>query len=184
MPRISALNRSPEKTLEKAIVQCSQDWVNQIPVASGLMDTEQRLMSVDLGRKCGAEWYELVELKAGQNADTPLRASIEILCYGLLYCFARLRKRELELPNRSEMLTARRIDLKVLAPVEVYAGFELQWLEDSIDRGIQEFTRERFGDGLRMSFAAESFPEAFRWPGLECADLLKMLNSRGRHWQA
>ena len=54
LTHISEGNQSPEKTLEKAIVDQNCGYVNQIPVASGLLSRcEERHVSIDLGRKIG-----------------------------------------------------------------------------------------------------------------------------------
>lgn len=178
-PGISTVNESPEKTLEKAIVQETGEWVNQIPAASGLLaDYEERHVNVDLGRRCGPDWFELVELKAGPNADTPLWAAFEILRYGLLYCFARLNRWHLNLPSAHELLAARRIDLKVLAPESVYAGYRLAWLGEALDRGLQEFSQRRFAPTLLMRFCFEVFPSEFRWPDADRARLRHMFTAR------
>ncbi len=99
---ISENNRSPEKTLEKAIVDQNCGYVNQIPATSGLLYTrEERHVSVDLGRRIEKARFELIELKMGDSADTPLRAAFQILLYGLLYCFARLHCQEIDVPYRT-----------------------------------------------------------------------------------
>jgi len=181
MPQISPLNDSPEKTLEKAIVSEGSAWVNQIPAASGLLrHCEERHRNVDLGHQLGPREYELIELKAGPNADTPLRAAFEILGYGLLYCFARLHLHELALPIRSQLLHASTIRLKVLGPCEVYRGFALDWLARVLDRGVRAFSAARFGPDLSMTFAFETFPPEFRWPGMDAEQLRECLSRRSR----
>jgi len=108
---------------------------------------------------------ELIELKAGPHADTPLKAAFEVAGYGLLYCFARAHRVPLVLPRENRILDARRVDLKVLAPREVYAGYRLKWLETSLDAGFQQFSRRRFTGALEMNFRFESFADDFQWPG-------------------
>ena len=108
---------------------------------------------------------ELIELKAGPHADTPLKAAFEIVGYGLLYCFARAHRVQLALPGGNRVLDARRVDLKVLAPREVYAGYVLKWLATSLDAGLRQFSVRRFTGALEMSFRFESFTEDFQWPG-------------------
>lgn len=172
-------NTSPEKTLEKAIIDQTREWVNQIPTASGLLyDFEERHANIDLARKCGPGWYEFVELKAGTNADTPLRAAFEILGYGLLYCFARLHRSQLNLPRISDLLAATRVDLKVLGPRSVYSSYRLDWVADAIDHGILAFSKERFGTSLELRFGFESFPPEFKWPGTYARELPRMLDRR------
>jgi len=164
-PHLTARNPSPEKTLEKAIVKDTAEWVNQIPAASGLLTgCDERHMNVDLARRCGPNWFEFVELKAGPFADTPLWAAFEILRYGMLYCFARAHRSRLYLPKAQVLMKAHHIDLKVLAPVEVYACYNFAWLAESLDRGLKEFSRQKFAGGLNLRFQFEAFPPGFRWP--------------------
>jgi hypothetical protein len=82
--------------------------VTQIPAASGLLqECEERHMNVDLGGRCGPGWFELVELRIGPNADTPVWAAFEILRYGMLYCFARSNRSSLFLPKAHTLMGAR-----------------------------------------------------------------------------
>ncbi|MBL0158265.1 MAG: hypothetical protein IPP47_14350 [Bryobacterales bacterium] len=175
---IAAHNASPEKTLEKAIAEWAQGWFNQIPAASGLLaGVEEKHRNVDLGHFLAPGHLELIELKAGPHADTPLKAAFEIVGYGLLYCFARAHRSQLALPRAHRVLDAGRVDLKVLAPVEVYAGYSLRWLGLSLDSGFQQFCRRWFAE-LEMRFAFESFQEDFRWPGTEHYKLPEILERR------
>jgi hypothetical protein len=178
-PDIAAHNVSPEKTLEKAIVEWASGWFNQIPAASGLLiGVEEKHRNVDLGHFVASGHLELIELKAGPHADTPMKAAFEIVGYGLLYCFARAHRVQLALPRENRVLDARRVDLKVLAPREVYAGYRLKWLETSLDVGFKQFSRRQFPDVLEMSFCFEAFPDDFRWPGTPPYQLPKFLERR------
>jgi hypothetical protein len=175
---IAAHNTSPEKTLEKAIAEFA-NWPNQIPAASGLLvGVEEKHRNVDLLHFVKPGHLELIELKAGPNADTPLKAAFEIAGYGLLYCFAREHYNRLALPRGNKVLDARRVDLKVLAPREVYAGYRLKLLETSLHTGFQDLSRRRFGGGWEMHFLFESFPDDFRWPGTPAYELPKFLARR------
>ena len=66
--RISDENRSPEVNLERKIVSIPDEiwpdaacWVNQVPVASGLVDpSADRHRSIDLVHKCGDRAYEFM----------------------------------------------------------------------------------------------------------------------------
>jgi hypothetical protein len=181
-PRISPENWSIEKTLEKAIVEASDVWVNQIPAASGLLrDYEEGHTSIDLGHRVAPGHYELFELKVGPNAETPLRAAFQIVNYGLLYCFARLHLDDLELHTRSSLLTATRLSLKVLGPTDFYRNYRLGWLADPLDTGLRQFSRSRFGEKLEVSFGFESFPPEFAWPGSDDHQLLNMFERRRVH---
>jgi hypothetical protein len=180
---IAAQNASPEKTLEKAIAEWVPGWFNQIPTASGLLiGVEERHRNVDLGHFVVPGHLELVELKAGPHADTPLKAAFEIVGYGLLYCFARGRSIQLGLPRGNRLLDARRVDLKVLAPRGVYAPYQLKWLGTALDIGFQQFARHRFTGTLEMGFCFECFPENFHWPGTPGYQLPKVLESRVQAW--
>jgi hypothetical protein len=176
---IAAHNTSPEKTLEKAIAEWARDWFNQIPAASGLLiHVEEKHMNVDLGHFAAPGHLELIELKAGPHADTPLKAAFEIVGYGLLYCFARVHHDQLALPRGNRVLDARRVDFKVLAPREVYAGYRFKWLEASLDAGFKQFSKRRFTGALEMNFRFESFPGDFQWPGTRAYELPKFLERR------
>jgi hypothetical protein len=173
---VAGHNVSPEKTLEKAIAEWAPGWFNQIPTASGLLiGIEEKHRNVDLGHFVAPGHLELIELKAGSQADTPLKAAFEIVGYGLLYCFARAHRLQLALPRENRVLDGRRVDLKVLAPREVYAGYRLKWLETSLDAGLQQFSRRRFTE---MSFRFESFADDFHWPGTPAYELPKFLERR------
>jgi hypothetical protein len=177
---IAAHNASPEKMLEKAIAEWARDWFNQIPAASGLLiHVEEKHMNVDLGHFVAPGHLELIELKAGPHADTPLKAAFEIIGYGLLYCFARAHRVQLALPRGNRVLDAKRVDLKVLAPREVYAGYHFKWLGASLDAGLKQVSKRRFIGTMEMNFRFESFPDDFQWPGTRAYELPKFLDRRG-----
>ena len=184
--QMNARNPSPERALEKAIVEETSEWVNQIPAAVGLASAcegypyDERHMNVDLARRCGPNWFELVELKAGPFPDTPLWGAFEILRYGLLYCFAREYRSRLHMPGAQVLMKAERIDLKVLATEDVYAGYDLGWLADSLDEALREFSRRKFGDGLTLQFRFEAFPRSFHWPEHKL-QMRQMLAARSRY---
>jgi hypothetical protein len=178
LPYISEYNTSIEKNLEKAIVRSTHNWVNQIPAASGLLlNREQTHTNIDLGHEIAKGHFELIELKAGMNADTPLRAAFEILGYGLLYCFARKHLRELNLRTVSGLLQAHRVDLKVLGPRDTFKQYALGWLETALENGVRSFARE-YVFGLTLRFVFETFPPEFRWPDCSDADLRLWLDNR------
>jgi hypothetical protein len=176
---VATHNSSPEKTLEKAIVEWARVWFNQIPAASGLLThVEEKHRNVDLGHFVAPGHLELIELKAGPHADTPLKAAFEIAGYGLLYCFARAHRGPLALPRGNRVLDAKRVDLKVLAPREVYAGYRLDWLEKSFNEGFRQFSARHFRGELELTFGFESFPEDFQWPGAQGYELPGFLERR------
>lgn len=159
--RISGDSKSPEVKLERAIVNIPPEiwpdsacWVNQVPVASGMVDPDaDRRRSIDLVHKCGDKAYEFIELKVG--SDTPLYAAMEILKYGVLYIFCRQddrvskcvnRKGEPIIDREGELMQAKEIHLRVLAPAKYYEKYDLLWLETletSIKNGFANFRAQR-----------------------------------------
>lgn len=158
--RLGPKNRSPEVILERSIVRTTKnDWVNQVPVASGLVGRADGPRAVDLVHRCDSGWYEFIELKVG--SDTPLFAAMEILQYGILYLFSRKRSEDLGYTEKHEynkesikMLNAPGIHLKVMAPTTYYDGYNLKWLKEAINTGFDRFMA---GRGYKMDFEFESF---------------------------
>jgi hypothetical protein len=73
-PDISPDSKLLEKTLEKTIARrCGDDWVNQVPTASGLVGSGERQRNLDLVHRLSETQYDLIELKVG--SDTPLYAA-------------------------------------------------------------------------------------------------------------
>ena len=177
---LSARNTSPETTLERAIASAAgKDWANQVPAASGLWDhVADKRRAVDLVRRIGEQSFELIELKV--DSDTPLRAVVEIVQYGLLYALARERYPEWERKGK-ELLQAKEVHLRVLAPVAYYNPFLLRWLEDDLDAAVRAFAEARFGEPLLASFRCEAFPADFVWPG-PSSGVLDRLHRRSRVW--
>jgi hypothetical protein len=176
----SPQNSSLETTLERAIARAAgRDWANQVPAASGLWDhVADKRRAVDLVRRFGDRSFELIELKV--ESDTPLRAAVEIVQYGLLYALARERYPEWERGSK-ELLQAKAVHLRVLAPIGYYASFALGWLEHDLDAGLRGLALERFGEPLLASFAFEAFPRDFRWPA-PASSLVDQLHRRSRVW--
>lgn len=161
---ISGNNQSPEVSLERAIVNIPVEiwpdaayWVNQVPVASGLVDPDaDRRRSIDLVHKCGDKAYEFIELKVG--SDTPLYAAMEILKYGVLYIFCRQDERVspyIHIHEKENLLQAEKIHLRVLAPVKYYEKYDLSWLETSINSGLANFLAQR-NFAFEMDFKFET----------------------------
>jgi hypothetical protein len=173
----SPLNPSPEVTLERAIARATGlDWANQVPVASGLWDdVADKRRAVDLVWCSGEKSFELIELKV--KSDSPLRAAVEIVQYGLLYALARDRYSERERAIK-DLLQAKEMHLRVLAPRIYYASYNLGWLAHDLDAGLRAFAFDRFG-GLLVSFGFDAFPGDFCWPCAD-ADLVDSLRHRGR----
>ena len=139
-PEIADENKSREIFLERLIIktQVGTDWVNQVPVASGLTSRGGGRRAIDLVHRGENDWYELIELKVDHRGGTPLFAAMEILQYGVLYIFSREKAQELGYDG-IELLNAKGIHLRVLAPADYYAPYNLSWLEKSIDSGLASF---------------------------------------------
>jgi hypothetical protein len=152
-PWISNLNLSNEKRCEKLIATtCGEEWVNQVPTASGLMNrTRERHCDIDLVHRVAPSEYELIELK--YDDSTPLFAAFELLKYGMLYVFSRDFAKELGYDlDEKPVLAARVLHLRVLAPETYFAGFNLKWLQDSINAGLITYLKR---SGYRMDFRFE-----------------------------
>ena len=105
--------------------------------------------------KTGSKAYEFIELKIA--SDTPLYAAMEILKYGVLYIFCRHDVRASKLVDKeSELMRAEKIHLQVLAPKEYYEGYDLAWLETSINHGLTNFLRLKNLPG-EIDFKFETF---------------------------
>jgi len=154
---IADYNDSPEKRFEKTVaIQCP-DWVNMVPVASGVLpDVEEGGRRIDLAHRCGPAWFEFVELKLGEHCNTPLHAAIEILGYGLVYLFSRRNRNALGYDEPNALLSAQRIDLKALTPYEAYCPGSLAVFEREIRRGLEALVVK--GEGVEMTFQFEQFP--------------------------
>lgn len=137
---IADKNNSREVFLERLIIntQVGTDWVNQVPVASGLTSEGGGRRAIDLVHRGEKDWYEFIELKVDHRGGSPLFAAMEILQYGVLYIFSRENAQKLGYEG-VELLKAKGIHLRVLAPADYYAPYNLSWLEKSIDRGLTSF---------------------------------------------
>jgi hypothetical protein len=175
-------NPSPEVTLERAIVRAmGDDWCNQVPAASGLWNAvADRRRAVDLVCRLDRQNFQLIELKV--ESDTPLRAAVEIVQYGLLYALARDRYPE-TVQGGKDLLHAKEVHLQVLAPADYYAPYALGWLEQDLNIGLRTLASERFGVPLLASFSFQAFSGGFCWP---CpADILaEQVRQRRRVWLA
>lgn len=154
-PMMDPKNKSKEVDLERWIVQMTEnDWVNQVPVASGLTRSAGGRRAIDLVHRCRDKCYEFIELKVNAGGGTPLFAAMEILQYGVLYIFSRENASTLGY-KQTEMLEATDIHLKVLAPANYYKGYDLSWLSKSINSGLAKFLAQ--GErGFKMDFKFES----------------------------
>jgi hypothetical protein len=172
----SPKNKSPEVLCERAIVSIAADtwddaanWVNQVPVASGLAGpSRDKHRCIDLVHRRDEGEYDFIELKI--DSDTPLYATVEILIYGLLYMFWRDDKRLAEvrsLPPIPLILQAKVIHLIVAAPVAFYkkhqrapnAGqCDLVWLETGINAALTAL-RKKYELGFTMDFTFKNLED-------------------------
>ena len=151
---IDEKNNSREVFLERLIVktQVGKDWVNQVPVASGLTSSPGGRRAIDLVHRGEDGWYELIELKADHRGGTPLFAAMEILQYGALYIFSRKNAQDLGYA-KNDILDAKGIHLRVLAPADYYEPYYLSWLGESINRGLTSFLAN---SNFKMDFKFET----------------------------
>ncbi|WP_221234826.1 hypothetical protein [Sphingomonas aerophila] len=176
-PHIGATNCSPEVVLERAIAAAClaegrDDWANQVPVASGLIaGAADGRRAIDLAQRRGEQHYELIELKVA--TDTPLYAAVELLGYASLWLLAR----EAPPAHAPSLLTADRIDLRVLAPATFYAPFRLAGLERSVDTGTRSLGH---ANGLAITFAFDVLPEGLVKQPARNEALLQTLAKRRR----
>jgi hypothetical protein len=161
---ISERNRSPEKVCEKAIASiCGDDWVNQMPTASGLIDgTSETHCNIDLVFRNAPGEYTFIELK--YQDSTPLYAAFEIVKYGLLYALSRELAGQLGYSlDLKPVLKAQLVHLCVLAPRAYYDRFQLGWLQQEISQALSGMTCS----GYRMDFCFQSI----KWPeGNDCIE--------------
>ena len=169
-------NSSAEVRLERALMAAAEaqgrsDWANQVPVASGVAGgATGRRRAVDLVHRRELGWFELIELKVA--SDTPLYAALEITAYACLWLMARNER-----DGTSEILTAQRIDARVLAPQAYYARYALNELERVTDAGLSEVGAQH---GVQMSFAFQSFADSWAAPPLVASYMSAILDRRAR----
>jgi hypothetical protein len=136
--------------------------VNQVPTASGVVGSGGRHRNLDLIHRTAPGEYEFIELKVG--SDTPLYAAMEAVSYGLIYLCSRLNCEALGYAPANMLLSASRVELKVLAPALFYIRCrrpdELCALQGKLDSGLRRLvaSAERL-QGLDMSFSFEAFPD-------------------------
>lgn len=162
-------NHRFEKQLQKQIAICleNEGWGNDIPTASGLVNSRARQMNVDLGHRITGGLFELVELKLG--SDTPYDAALQILRYGAIYMLYRLEP-ELATRFRNEMTRAKGIVLEVLAPRGYYSlsDVDLPALEKQLNDEVASFAN-RSATPVSLSFRFRAFPSDFVYqPGMDC----------------
>lgn len=138
-PNLDAKNKSKEVRLERKIALALKskernDWWNQMPIASGLIDSDaDRRRAIDLvhRRNDDGTSFDFIELKI--DSDTPLFALMEIVLYGLVYLVLRNDRDWLpECSRGAGVFKAQEIGLCVLAPKQFYRGYKLGWLEHKL----------------------------------------------------
>jgi hypothetical protein len=158
-----------EKQLQKQIVIClgHDGWGNDMPTASGLVDSRSRQMNIDIVHDHGGG-FELFEVKVA--SDTPYDAALQILRYGALYMLYRCEHELTECVADKPIMHTSKIGLKVLAPHRYYSrgNVDLPNLERQLDSQVQSFAA-RCNLGVALSFSFVAFPPDFEYsPGMGC----------------
>jgi len=152
---IAAHNASPEVRLERTLMNACErqgrtDWSNQVPVASGIGGaSRQRRRAIDLVHQKGPGYFELIELKIA--SDTPLYAAIEIIGYTIIWLLSRDKASE------NPLLSAQRIDARVLAPASYYARYDLGALARLLGEELAALGARH---DVTLSFVFEQFSDA------------------------
>ena len=173
---ISHANRSPEVLLERAIAVLGgrgilDEWYNQIPVASGLIDGHaDKRAAIDLMRLSDKR-VEFVELK--WNSDNPAFAAFEILRYGLAYLFSYINRTSFGYEENS-LMKIDQVSLRVLAPQIFYDGCDLTWLGDGLSNGIGEISEKMTGQAITMDFGFLAFSAGYEQPFRSGEEVLRM----------
>jgi hypothetical protein len=187
---LSPNNTRLEERIERAIVRLlDDDWVNQVPAASGLTNAREGRRSVDIVHRRSTVEFDFIELKAfcptktasgarrktPSGEQTPLFASMEVLKYGLLFLFCR-KNRDLLFPKGIEkrpILNANRVHLEVLMTPNCYLHSERQgpfcirWLNRLISDGLNELNEYQkltnCVSGVQFEFSFKQLPQSFVW---------------------
>jgi len=176
-----------ETKLEKEIIRAVDNlWANQVPTSSGLLGGKSDgKRNIDLVHRnsTGNNEFTFYELKV--NANYPLYAAMEIVIYGVLYCFARhLQKHdEVNFPKGADLLHAKKIHLRVVAPKVYYVDCSAQGLKnisDQINIGLTTWLENNTSLDVTMDFGFEHFYEGFSGreeSGIDYASLMHKLQS-------
>jgi hypothetical protein len=170
-----------EKQLQKQIAICleREGWGNDLPTASGLVNSRGRQMNVDLVHKIQGG-FELIELKV--ESDRPYDAALQILRYGAVYMLYRLEPDLAKRFKGHSLMCAKRIVLEVLAPHRYYlnSDIDLQDLEVQLNQEVMGFVHRR-AIGLELTFRFMTFPADFMYePGMECNSIHNAVRQRRR----
>lgn len=160
-------NRRAEEILNRSIAAATQgDWANEVAISSGIAGDGS--MHVDLVYELVAgEHYEVIELKWDSN--TPLYAAIQVAVYGVYYLFSRVHAERFNYSDPVRpMLSASRIDLRVLAPTPYYSDIEgSAWFRDfeaRLNEAVEAVGRETLVNDFSMGFAYTQLPADFVGP--------------------
>ncbi len=163
---LNPINQSPEILLERAIAILSErdfisDWYNQLPIASGLIDEKSdKRAAIDL--VISKEKYaEFIELK--WESDTPIYAAFEIIRYALAFLFCYKMRDKFGYADYA-LMNSNKISLRVLAPLEYYAGYNLEFLQNALSIAIHSLYSQQSQNALSCDFSFLSFPANFTLP--------------------
>jgi hypothetical protein len=163
---LSDHNKSPEVLLERAVAMLGKtgtmpDWLNQVPVASGLVDGHSdKRAALDLVKFTDST-AQFVELK--WESDTPAYAAFEVLRYGLVYLFSRVNAKKFDYAGR-RLMRVGRVDLQVVAPAVFFDQHDLGWLERGLSQAVSDFSHEKTSGQLAMGFEFLAIPSDFELP--------------------
>ena len=162
---LSDHNKSPEVLLERAVAMLGvagtlPGWLNQVPVASGLIDGWlDKRAALDLVKlEDGSARF--VELK--WESDTPAYAAFEVLRYGLVYLFSRVNLARFY--SERQLMRVGRVNLQVLAPTNFFCQHDLGWLERGLDHAMDNISRQKTSGQLSMGFKFLALPPEFELP--------------------
>ena len=172
-------DRHFEKQLQKQIAICleAEGWGNDVPTASGLVNSRSRQMNVDLAHRID-EGFEFIELKIA--SDTPYDAAVQILRYAAIYLLYRLEPQLLSRFKTNAMIGARHIALQVLAPKAYYQSpeIDLPAFERQVNLDLGSFAAAHLPD-ICLSFQFMAFPLDFHYrPGIACASICNAVRLR------
>ena len=166
-------NKSPEVLLERAVAMLGEagampGWLNQVPVASGLIDDRSdKRAALDLV-ELKDETARFVELK--WESDTPGFAAFEVLRYGLVYLFCRINAAEFDYTDR-RLMRVGRVDLQVVAPTAFFEKHDLGWLERGLDLAVGGLSSQKTSGQLAMGFEFLAIPPDFEFPFRDGAEV-------------
>jgi hypothetical protein len=168
-----------EKQLQKQIAICLEgdDWGNDMPTASGLVDRWGRQMNIDIAHQAGGG-FELFEVKV--TSDTPYDAACQVLRYGAIYMLYRLEP-ELAMRFRDKpVIRAKHIALKVIAPHRYYrrSDVDLTVFENQVNIQLKKFVLRHAAE-VELSFQFLAFPPDFDYqPGIDCESIRDAIQRR------